>query len=191
MLWMADGLCAASILQDFPDAQPQQVKVVLDYKRFYQIIICSKVLIVSQDPMNDDATESVAPRDSNDTKALSNRLPEVVPTGVPNRLRLQVSEGRATFEVPARCTIVIGRSSSSGPVEVDLSPYNAVDLGISRRHVQLDVVGDRLMIKDLQSVNGSSLNGVPLTPNHYYPVTHGDELKIGRLKMRIFFLYDG
>ncbi len=73
---------------------------------------------------------------------------------------------------------------------MDLSPYNAVDLGISRHHVQFDIVGDRLMVKDLESVNGSSLNGKPLAPNHYYPVTHGDELKIGRLKMRIFFLYD-
>ncbi|XWX04405.1 FHA domain-containing protein [Aggregatilineales bacterium SYSU G02658] len=121
---------------------------------------------------------------------MSNNLPEVLPTRAPDRLRLYVSEGRATFEVSAAQSVVVGRSSSAGSVEVDLSPYNAVDLGISRHHVQFDIVGDRLMVKDLESVNGSSLNGKPLAPNHYYPVTHGDELKIGRLKMRIFFLYD-
>ena len=141
--------------------------------------------------MDEDTARNAVPHEGlSNTKALSNRLPEIVPTALPDRLRLQVSEGRATFELPARRTIVIGRSSSLGPVDVDLSSYNAADLGISRRHVQLDVVGDRLMIKDLESVNGTSLNGTPLVPNHYYPVAHGDELKIGRLKMRIFFLYD-
>lgn len=162
---------------------------MLDSNCYHFALIYSNVCAVSDNPA-DDTSSSITTSEGNTTKALSNRLPEIVPIGVPNRLRLHVSEGRATFEVSTHQSIVIGRSSSNGSVEVDLSPYNAVDLGISRRHVQFDAIGDRLMIKDLESVNGSSLNGKPLTPNHYYPVTHGDELKIGRLKMRIFFIYD-
>ncbi len=162
---------------------------MLDSNCYHFLFIDSNVRPVSENSA-DDVSSSITPSEGNTTKALSNRLPEIIPTGVPDRLRLYVSEGRATFEVSTRQSIVIGRNSSNGSVEVDLSPYNAVDLGISRRHVQFDAVGDRVMVKDLESVNGSSLNGKPLTPNHYYPVTHGDELKIGRLKMRIFFIYD-
>jgi len=144
---------------------------------------------VTDNPLGDEDARGATPSKPNTTRSLAEHLPELVPSGVPPRLRIQMSQGRASFEVSTQAPIVIGRSTAGGMVEVDLSPYNAADLGISRRHVRLDTVGDRLMIQDLESVNGSSLNGRPLTPNQQYPVSHGDEVKIGRLKMRVFFLY--
>lgn len=147
------------------------------------------MFIVNEDPLESASSNSIVPYEPQQPD-VPNRLPQVLPGGPPRRLRFTVNDGSFAFEVEAHHSIVVGRNSSIGAVDVDLSPYNADELGISRRHVQFDLVGDRLMVKDLHSVNGSCLNGKPLTPNHYYPVAHGDELKIGRLKMRIYLIYD-
>jgi pSer/pThr/pTyr-binding forkhead associated (FHA) protein len=124
------------------------------------------------------------------TKQLDENALAVIPQGLPAKVRLLLSEGRATYVLPTDTAIVIGRNSSAGEVTIDLSPFNAVELGISRKHIRIEAFGDRLMVKDLESVNGTWLNRDQLTPIQVYELRHGDELKVGRLKVRVFFLYE-
>jgi two-component system, NtrC family, response regulator HydG len=50
------------------------------------------------------------------------------------------------------------------------------DLSLSRRHCVLAVDGDRVMITDLESLNGTFVNGSPVRERL---LEHGDQLKIG------------
>ena len=81
---------------------------------------------------------------------------------------------------------IIGREDTAGLVEtpdVNLSPYNATDRGVSRQHlrVYLDEGGD-LYAEDLGSSNGTMLNGKAY-PNDPVRIHDGDELILGRMML--------
>jgi len=87
--------------------------------------------------------------------------------------------------------IVIGRRDPTGTEDessvpdVDLSPYNAEELGVSRRHLLLNPASDRLQVTDLESGNGTLLNGQKLEPNRPYTLRHDDYLQLGRMRLDI------
>ncbi|MFN8447225.1 MAG: FHA domain-containing protein [Anaerolineae bacterium] len=87
--------------------------------------------------------------------------------------------------------ITFGRSiSQSLLTHVDLTRNNAVDNGVSRLHARLHYEGGEFFIEDLNSVNGSYLNGDPLQPATKIRVKNADELRLGRLRMYLYFLGD-
>jgi hypothetical protein len=71
--------------------------------------------------------------------------------------------------------------------EIDLSPYGALDRGVSRIHAELSLVGDKIYITDLMSTNGTYLAGQRLKPNEAMLLRKGDELHIGRLPIQVLF----
>jgi hypothetical protein len=71
--------------------------------------------------------------------------------------------------------------------EIDLSPYGALDRGVSRLHAQLQLSGENLYITDLNSTNGTYLAGQRLRPNEATILRKGDELLIGRLPVQVLF----
>jgi len=73
--------------------------------------------------------------------------------------------------------------------DIDLEPFDAQDLGVSREHIALDAEIHPPTITDLDSYNGTFVNGERLTPQAPYTLTSGDEIRLGRLVIRIF--YDG
>jgi 3',5'-cyclic-nucleotide phosphodiesterase len=52
--------------------------------------------------------------------------------------------------------------------------------GISRQHARLDFDGRSWTVEDLQSTNGTFLNGQQLEPGRKYPVQIGDRLGFSR-----------
>jgi hypothetical protein len=118
-------------------------------------------------------------------------IPDTQPleTGVPQSLKFVMSEGVATYEIALNQPIIIGRNSSSGQVSLDLSTYNAIDLGISRQHVKIEALGESVIVRDLDTVNGTRINNTQMVAGRGYELQHGDEVKLGRLKIRIFFIY--
>ncbi|MBI5667262.1 MAG: FHA domain-containing protein [Chloroflexi bacterium] len=83
--------------------------------------------------------------------------------------------------------VVLGRSVSgeSKQPDVDLAAYQAEDLGVSRQHLALFPEGDRLMLEDLGSGNGTLLNTTRLKPGEPQPLSHGDHLYLGRLRLDV------
>lgn len=68
---------------------------------------------------------------------------------------------------------------------VDLSAYGAAERGVSRAHAILHYEDNHLMVCDLNSANGTLLNGQRLIPNQPYNVNDGDELILGRLPINV------
>ncbi len=56
----------------------------------------------------------------------------------------------------------------------------ASQIGISRYHMKIDRDGDRFTISDLNSTNGTFINGERLAPHLPHTVKRGDELRIGK-----------
>ena len=99
-------------------------------------------------------------------------------------------EGEApdlTFSVKKR--LVLGRKSPEalGPL-VDLTKLGGFGGGVSRQHAILRRTSNGyLLVKDLHSKNGTFINGGQLQPFRNYLLDHGDELRLGELKLRVTF----
>ena len=70
---------------------------------------------------------------------------------------------------------------------VDLTSYNAFDMGVSRRHLMIKRAGKGYNAIDLFSTNGTWVNEVNLVPQSPFPLKSGSQIRLG--KMRIFIVF--
>lgn len=86
-------------------------------------------------------------------------------------------------------TLVLGRSDETDDTyRIDLSPYRALELGVSRQHAILKLEKNRVYLMDNYSTNGVFLNSEMLRAGIEYPLRHGDRIRLGRMNLRIHFL---
>ncbi len=102
-------------------------------------------------------------------------------------LRIRVRDANALVEVAFDGDLVLGREVGDVTPNVNLTPYGAQDLGVSRRHVKLTRESATVMVQDLSSVNGTFLNGQKLLPYQPRVLRNEDELALGRLVVRVSF----
>jgi len=85
---------------------------------------------------------------------------------------------------------VIGRSEGSTmKPDIDLTQHNAGEMGVSRLHValQYNAKNNLLSVSDMKSANGTFINGQKLYPQEVRVLRDGDELRLGRLLLHIYF----
>jgi pSer/pThr/pTyr-binding forkhead associated (FHA) protein len=108
----------------------------------------------------------------------------------PRRLEFLVA-GRNRVLALASTALTVGRRSDIGqPPDVDLSRFNAEEQGVSRRHVVIRVEADQVTVADLDSRNGTRLNGAVLTANQDVRLRDGDELELGHFRVIVRFVFD-
>lgn len=85
--------------------------------------------------------------------------------------------------------IVFGRLEPTSPrqPDVDLTPYGALEKGVSRVHAAIERSDDVLTLIDMGSANGTNLNGQRLTPNQPRVLRDGDEIRFGKLIANLYF----
>ena len=71
--------------------------------------------------------------------------------------------------------------------DIDLSPYGALEAGVSRNHATLIWWHGALHIVDKGSANGTYLNGQRLMPDHPAPLSDGDRLTLANLTLSLNF----
>jgi pSer/pThr/pTyr-binding forkhead associated (FHA) protein len=86
-------------------------------------------------------------------------------------------------------TYTLGRFDMGvkGDTEIDLTPYGAMDRGVSRHHALLHVADNHLYLTDLQSTNGTYVAGERLEPDTPTILHKGNEILLGRLAIQIMF----
>jgi hypothetical protein len=98
--------------------------------------------------------------------------------------------GAERLVLPLEDTLVIGRRSlipgDAGP-RVDIKIVQGKEFGMSRQHARLTRLGGLVYITDLGSVNGTFLNGHQLPPRFSRLLHDGDDVLLGRLKVRVRF----
>ena len=93
----------------------------------------------------------------------------------------------SSVQVTLKDKIVVGRALSKPgeTLDLDLTPYNAAQLGGARRHVMITKEGNMLKVVDLGSTNGTYLNGVQRHPNQPRVLRTGDNLNLGQLVLTV------
>ncbi len=86
--------------------------------------------------------------------------------------------------------MLVGRTDKTtrNEVDIDLDPYNGYYLGVSRRHAVVSALNSRVTIKDLNSSNGTFINGAKLEAGEEFPLHDGDQLSFGNLAFQVSFV---
>lgn len=76
---------------------------------------------------------------------------------------------------------------AKGETDIDLTPYGAMDRGVSRLHAQLELKDNKLYITDLNSTNGTYVNAIRIEPHQASVLHKGDDVILGRLAVQVLF----
>lgn len=84
---------------------------------------------------------------------------------------------------------IVGRSdeTSARKPDFDLTPFGALEKGVSRIHAAIERSDDTLTVIDMGSSNGTHLNGQRLPPDQPRVLRDGDEIRFGKLVAHIYF----
>jgi pSer/pThr/pTyr-binding forkhead associated (FHA) protein len=86
--------------------------------------------------------------------------------------------------------LIIGRPTDSDAAlesVLDLSDAAAYAMGVSRRHAKIRRTATGFEVVDLDSRNGTWLNGERLLPNRPYPFGSGSQLRMGKLRLLVIY----
>lgn len=108
-----------------------------------------------------------------------------------SKLVLEVLDGDSQFEFNHEelQEIIIGRRDPDTGIipSVDLTPENAVELGVSRKHALIVRRDGAVHISDNNSANGTFLNGQRLAADRLRVLRDGDDIRVGKIVLRVTF----
>ena len=89
-------------------------------------------------------------------------------------LKVQTGTHVAELEMKQKDVVILGRGSNAS--------HKLTDGKLSNAHCRLVLLADKLMVYDLGSKNGTSVNGIKIETAEVYV---GDEIKVGDTKIVI------
>jgi len=157
---------------------------------------------IPRDEEQDDRPPATVLRESTpaDNSGLDSELPMFEETGqvrqlpnLPNpptwRIIFQsLGEKSSTIGVDVREPTIIGRSHASDLEDMpglDLSKHSAQRSGVSRQHASLVPTNEALYLVDLDSRNGTWMNGRFVEPGKRYALSPGDRVEFGLFKLQV------
>lgn len=119
------------------------------------------------------------------TRILENEEPDHATFGAMSKLLIMV-RGHAQKPISVSIgdvPVLVGRAvpGSATQPDIDLTPYNGEELGVSRIHAALQRANQTLTIVDKGSSNHTFINGEKLHPHEVRVVHDGDEIRFARL----------
>jgi len=123
------------------------------------------------------------------TASLTESADDVPASYVPTAITFILPDGTC-LTAPTTREITLGRHSrpEDPQVTIDLQPHQGHEHGVSRFHAMIVASSGAMVVRDLGSVNGTSLNGVLLQPAKSYPLKHGDLLALGHMVLKVAFV---
>ncbi|HEU0026140.1 MAG TPA: FHA domain-containing protein [Ktedonobacterales bacterium] len=106
------------------------------------------------------------------------------PAGAPGVPRLIIKEDGAEFSLEGKTEFLIGREDPVSNIypDIDLTPHNGEDYGVSRMHAKIYVQGSQYLVEDLNSTNSTYVNRQKLAAKTPTPIKEGDELRFGKVE---------
>jgi hypothetical protein len=98
--------------------------------------------------------------------------------------RLTLKEDGAEFSLEGKSEFLIGREDPVSNIypDIDLTPHNGEDYGVSRMHAKIYVQGGQYLVEDLNSTNFTYINRQKLTPKTPTAIKDGDEVRFGKVE---------
>lgn len=100
--------------------------------------------------------------------------------------RLELEGMDKVFGLEEKSEYTLGRADPATQAfpDIDLAPYGGAEAGVSRRHAKITRLGGgRYYIMDLASTNYTHLNGERLEAFEPRPLSDGDEIHMGTMKL--------
>ena len=79
-----------------------------------------------------------------------------------------------------------GTGSKTEPI-IDLTTFDGFAAGVSRRHAMVQAVANKYVLIDLNSSNGTWVNGERLLPTKPHDLPSGGVIQLGRLKLVVVY----
>lgn len=100
---------------------------------------------------------------------------------------LSLMDSGEIINLVGRYEFTLGRITEGQPIlpDIDLSSYEAYALGVSRLHAVIKIINRQVLISDFGSSNGTRVNGQKIMPHVDYPLSHGDVIALGKLKVQV------
>lgn len=110
-----------------------------------------------------------------------------LPEGICWRIALYPEDSKLpAIGLDVRGDTILGRGGDPASVpDIDLTPYGAATLGVSRAHALLRPSRNRLYLIDLQSTNGTHCNGILLGSGTVHVLAHNDTISLGTLALQV------
>lgn len=112
----------------------------------------------------------------------------VLPRKAPYLIKLENPTAETAITLGVLGSLVIGVAGGDAPPDVDLAEYNAAAKGVSHRHALIRPTGDHLYVIDLNSTNGTRINGDVLKPGQERVLAHNDLISFGALNFMLKIL---
>ena len=139
------------------------------------------------------------------TRVINKPLPETItnlsenPDTAPRRsapkkrdpnISLHLVDSGQVIHLSDRKDFTLGRAVEGQPIlpDVDLSPYEAFSMGVSRLHSSLRIMNGEVYVMDLGSSNGTRINGQKIVPHVEYSISHGDLVTLGKMKVQVLII---
>lgn len=100
---------------------------------------------------------------------------------------LRVVETGEVISLIGRDNFTLGRAAKGQAVvpDIDLDRYQAYDHGVSRIHAEIRLTSEGVEVTDLDSVNGTIVNGEQVPSQESQTLRHGDTLQLGQLHLQL------
>jgi len=144
----------------------------------------------SNQSSNQDNRDTRPLTQDRDFEVAPSRRQSLVNTRAPKAIRFITSDLDEVYSVDVQPIMVVGRRNSMKDMEVvvDLSDYHGYEMGVSRFHAMIVALNNRVTIKDLNSLNGTRINGLKLEQSREYLLEHGDKVSFGDLTFMVAFV---
>jgi pSer/pThr/pTyr-binding forkhead associated (FHA) protein len=97
--------------------------------------------------------------------------------------RLIIQSDNTVVDLRGKSEALVGREDPVSNVypDVDMTPHNGEEGGVSRIHAKILINGNQYMLEDQNSTNSTFVNRQKLAPKTPTPIKDGDELRFGRV----------
>lgn len=116
-------------------------------------------------------------------------FPDADDASADDSLLLRVANAPMSIKIDPQAQTVLGRANPQRKhqPDVDLSAFKAFERGVSSIHAMIDQQQGNFVLADLDSSNGTFINGERLAPRQVGILHNGDEIRLGNLFARIYF----
>jgi pSer/pThr/pTyr-binding forkhead associated (FHA) protein len=140
-----------------------------------------------QQKIKSATTEAVFPSQFSDAMMPRKTQPALQPDTI--AIHLPGREQPLTFHDKEE--IILGRSDASSVSlpDIDLNADQGIMLGVSRHHATIRRTEAGYYIRDLNSTNGTLLNGTRLVSGQPHRLQSGDQIRLGQLGLYVYFSF--
>jgi hypothetical protein len=142
-------------------------------------------------PLKKDGTEAPTTRRVDKSFEFTKELKEQIATSYtppPKGLSLFLLTSSKPIALCMEQEFILGRGESLiSEFVLDLTEFDAITMGVSRRHAMIKIIEDKYILTDLNSSNGTWLNGERLLPAKQHDLPSGAVIQLGRLKLVVVY----